>query len=102
MPRLKCMTKKEKALKQELLANKQQQINNYQQSVQQQIQKENQHITQAVINDINAFVKEYGKENGYKIILGARGNGNIMYADSSKNITKEVLIYLNKKYQGDL
>ncbi|NER12985.1 OmpH family outer membrane protein [Leptobacterium flavescens] len=94
------MSKKEKELQQELLNGKQQQINNYQQAVQRQIQEEDQKMTQTVINDINDYVKEYGKNNGFKIIFGAGGNGNIMYAHEASDLTREVLEGLNKSYQG--
>ncbi|MEW7280545.1 OmpH family outer membrane protein [Aquimarina sp. 2201CG1-2-11] len=93
------LSKKEVALKKELLANKQQQINNYQQAIQKQIQEEDQKMTQTVVNDINDYIKEYGKENGYKIILGASGSGNIMFADETADLTTEVLDGLNTEYE---
>ncbi len=95
------MTKKELELKQELLANKQQQVNNYQQAIQKQIQEEDQKVTQTVINDINDYVKEFGKKKGYNIIFGASGGGNIMYADKTTDLTDEVLEGLNSNYVGN-
>ncbi len=94
------MSKKELSLKQELLGNKQQQINNYQQAIQKQIQEEDQKVTQTVINDINDYVKEYGKKKGYPIIFGAGGNGNIMYAEEASDLTNDVLTALNASYEG--
>ncbi|WP_190808396.1 OmpH family outer membrane protein [Flagellimonas sp. S3867] len=94
------MTKKELDLKQKLLQSKQQQINNYQQAIQKQIQEEDQKMTQTVLNDINGFVTDYGKENGYKIILGAKGDGNIMYAQDASDLTQTILDKLNDEYQG--
>lgn len=94
------MSKKELKLKQELLGNKQQQINNYQQAIQKQIQEEDQKATQTVINDINDFVKEYGKTNGYDIIFGASGTGNIMYANEGTDLTAKVLEGLNAEFGG--
>ena len=94
------MTQKELELKQQLLSNKQQQVNNYQQAIQKQIQEEDQKVTQTVINDINDYVKEYGKRNGHRIILGAVGGGNIMYADDAADLTEKVLEGLNKEYEG--
>lgn len=94
------MSKKELELKQELLTNKQQQIGNYQQAIQKQIAEEDQKATQTVINDINDFVKEYGKKNNYRIIFGASGAGNIMYADEGTDLTEEVLAGLNNEYKG--
>lgn len=92
------MSKKELELQQELLASKQQQVNNYQQAIQRQIREEDQKMTQTVINDINDYVKEYGKKKGYRIIFGASGGGNIMYAADAADLTEEVLDGLNAEY----
>lgn len=92
------MTPKELELKQELLSNKQQQINGYQEAIQKQIQEEDKKVTQTVINDINDYVKEYGKSKGYKIIFGATGGGNIMYAAENADLTEKVLKGLNAEY----
>lgn len=94
------MTEKELALKQELLQNKQQQINNYQQAVQKQIQEEDQKMTQTVVNDINDYVKAYGKNHAHRIIFGAQGSGNIMYAEEGTDLTNKILEGLNKQYHG--
>jgi outer membrane protein len=94
------MTPKELELKQELLSNKQQQINGYQEAIQKQIQEEDKKVTQTVINDINDYVKEYGKNKGYKIIFGASGGGSIMYAAESSDLTEKVLKGLNAEYDN--
>lgn len=94
-------SKKELELKQELLGNKQKQVNNYQQAIQKQIQEEDKKATQTVINDINDYVKEYGKENGYKIIFGASGTGNIMYAGEDSDLTEKILEGLNREFRGE-
>lgn len=93
------LTPKELKLKQELLQNKQQQINGYQETIQKQIEDENKKVTQTVVNDINDYIKEYGKKKGYKIIFGASGTGNIMYADEATDLTEEVLKGLNSEYE---
>lgn len=51
-------------------------------------------------NQLNQYVKEYGEENGFEIIFGANGQGNIMHADESLNISKEIIEYANRKYSG--
>ncbi|WP_378185626.1 OmpH family outer membrane protein [Aquimarina sp. W85] len=94
------MSKKELELKQELLGNKQQQINNYQQAVQKQLQEEDKKVTQTVINDINDFVKDFGKTNGYTVIFGATGSGTIMYGETSADLTDQVLEELNSEFEG--
>ncbi len=47
---------------------------------------------------INEQVKKYGKEKGYAFILGASGNGSLMYAADSEDITIEVIDFLNTNY----
>ena len=95
-----AMSGKELELKQELLSNKQQQLNNYQQAIQKQIEEEDKKSTQTVINDINDYVKEYGKKNNYEIIFGASGSGSIMYASDKADLTDEVLLGLNSEFDG--
>lgn len=94
------LSKKELELKQQLLSNKQQQLNNYQQAIQKQLQEEDAKATQTVINDINDYIKEYGKKHNYPIIFGASGGGNIMYASDASDLTNEVLEGLNSEFEG--
>lgn len=49
---------------------------------------------------INQYIADFGKEKGYTYIHGVTGQGNLMYADSIRNITPEVIDYINLKYQG--
>lgn len=95
------MTKKELRLKQELLSNKQEQLRNYQEAVQKQLKEEDEKNTQTVINDINSYVTEYGKKHNFRIIFGASGSGNIMYAEEGADLTAEVLEGMNADYQGN-
>lgn len=44
---------------------------------------------------INEKINDYGKEKGYDYIFGAKGDGSIMYASEAKDITKEVIAYIN-------
>ena len=92
------MSQRELALKQELLSNKQQQINQYQQAVEQQIQAENQKTNQLILQDINNYITKFGKQNPHHIILGALGNGNIMYAKEQIDLTQQILDGLNTQY----
>ena len=94
------LSKKELELKQQLLGTKQQQISNYQQAIKKQLQEEDQKVTQTVINDINDYIKEYGEKNNHKIIFGASGGGNIMYADDVTDLTQEILKGLNEEFKS--
>jgi outer membrane protein len=53
-----------------------------------------------ITQQLSQFVADYGKQNGYSYIYGNDGNGSLMYAEDSKNISKEVLKFVNEKYSG--
>jgi outer membrane protein len=77
---------------------KEQQLLRYRDVVQQQAQQENQRLTQAVLAEINAYLKQYGKDKGYTFIFGATESGNIVYAADGTDITEDVLRGLNAQY----
>jgi outer membrane protein len=79
-------------------AIKEQQLLRYRTAIQQQAQQENQRLTKAVLEEINAYLKQYGKEKGYTFILGATEGGNIVYAADGTDITEDVLQGLNAQY----
>jgi outer membrane protein len=60
-----------------------------------------QEYEQKLWDQINQYVGEYGRMKGYDFIMGATGDGNIMFADSTLNKTDEVLAFINKKYAGE-
>jgi outer membrane protein len=94
------MTPKEKQLSQELIKTKQNQLMEYQRATNAQAQQEDGKMTGDVMGQINAYLKKYGKDHGYKIIMAATEYGNIAYADESLDITAPVLEGLNKEYTG--
>lgn len=94
------MTAKEKALSQELIKTKQQQLVDYQQGIQQKYQQEDYAMTEQVLTQVNAFIASYGKEKGYKMILGANNSGNIVYAREALDITADLQKALNDNYLG--
>lgn len=52
-------------------------------------------------NQLNQYVQDYRKQNsGYKLILGVSGNGSVMDADKSLDITDDVVKYVNGRYDG--
>lgn len=93
------LTEKEAGLRQQILAGRQQEINEYQERLQKEVLTEEKKMKQTVINDINEYLKEFGKNGSYHIIFGAGGDGNIMYADESTDLTDKVLEGLNERYE---
>lgn len=79
-------------------AAKEQQLLRYRDAIRQQAQQENQRLTKAVLDEINAYLKQYGKDHSYTFILGATESGNIVYAAEGTDITDDVLKGLNAQY----
>lgn len=51
---------------------------------------------------LNEYIADYGKQEGYDFIFGASGEGNLMYADDSRDVTEAVTQYANERYiKGD-
>ncbi len=50
---------------------------------------------------LNDYITEYGDMEEYTLILGASGNGNIMYGNETADITTDLLNYANSKYNGN-
>ncbi len=82
------------------LQRRQQQVLNYQQAIREQAQKEDQKITEGVLAQVNAFLESYGQRNGYSLLLGANGNGSILYGNHAIDITEEVITALNQEHEG--
>ncbi|MBL7845559.1 MAG: OmpH family outer membrane protein [Cyclobacteriaceae bacterium] len=49
---------------------------------------------------INESIAAYGKENNYDYILGATGNGSLMFANPEVNITNDIIRFCNDRYSG--
>ena len=53
-------------------------------------------------SDIESFLEEYGKSNGYTYILGSSmQTKSVLYGEASLNITDAVIDALNKSYASE-
>lgn len=88
------------ALEQQL----QQQQTTFQQQHQQLEQKRlevDQKMTQALVQQINAYIQEYAEKEGYDMIFTSGVNSNLVYSKEAYNATEAVLAYINKRYRGE-
>ena len=58
-------------------------------------------LSKNVWNRLHIYIKEYAQAHHLKIILGTSGNGNVMFAEEAIDITKQILEFSNKKYEGN-
>lgn len=61
--------------------------------------KKEEDLMQPVLSKANVFINEWGQKKGYSMIFGTLQGGNILYADTSLNLTQQILADLNKNYQ---
>ncbi|MCP4458675.1 MAG: OmpH family outer membrane protein [Cytophagales bacterium] len=92
------LSSKEKELTEQLIQSKSKQLVDYQNAISQQSQQEDGIMTQRVLNEVNTFLTDYGKSQGYDVIFGATGGGNIIYTRDYIDITDEVIEKLNASY----
>jgi outer membrane protein len=82
------------------LMQKQQDLVQYRDNVARKLMEEEQKFNQELNDDIYEFLKTYGKDKGYKLVLGyTRGNSSMLYGGEGLDVTSEILQGLNTKYQ---
>ncbi len=91
------LSAKEADLSKQLIESKRKQLVDYQQAIQQQAEQEDYQMTQKVLTEVNGLINDYAEQQGYDIVLGASGNGNIVYAKEYMDITEDVIDMLNTK-----
>lgn len=50
---------------------------------------------------LNTYIKAFGEKHQYPVILGANGQGVLLYADSTLEITDQVIDFVNQRYAGN-
>jgi outer membrane protein len=83
------------------LALRQENYRNFQKRMGDQLKEMEDEMLTGVLNQVNSFVLDYGERERYRFIYGVTEDGNLMYADSSLDITEEILIEMNKQYEGE-
>lgn len=77
---------------------------NYYLTQQQQFEQDNNTTAQVyqdqIWKQINQYVSEYGKEHGYSYIFGGDGSGSVMYAENGNDLTEQMKVYVNSRYEG--
>ena len=94
------MSKKEKALAEELIRTRQKQLDDYRNATDTMAQQEDSEMTANVLAQVNNYLQEYGKQHNYRIILAATEYGNVAYAAKGLDITDDILERLNNRYEG--
>lgn len=71
-----------------------------QQQMERTYQQQSHDYTEAIWKQISHYTLVYGEANGYDYIFGTAGQGSLMYGASQRDITEEVVAYINQQYAG--
>ena len=52
-----------------------------------------------IYDKVTLFLKDYSQENGFEYVIGQTTGSGIWYADSTHDITNEVIEKLNEAYE---
>jgi len=79
------------------LQKKQQELQELDGKLSQQLLQVQQKMSEGLRDTINAFMKEYNKDNKYELIISNTSSDNILYAAKGYDITEEVTKILNER-----
>jgi outer membrane protein len=74
-------------------------LQRYTNAVKSMSQEKEKKLMEPVINKMNGYLKIWGEEHGYDLILGTMTGGNILQANSALNVTSRLLVDLNQHYK---
>lgn len=49
---------------------------------------------------IKSYSSQFSEENKYQLLIGSENNTSVLFAAENIDVTKDLLIYINKKYEG--
>lgn len=84
------------------LQEKEQQLAMTQRQMENQLMTSESEKNDLYFSKIRTFVDSFGIANGYQIIYNYNGVGNVLFIDSTYDITSIVVDELNKEYEADL
>lgn len=91
------MSQAEQISLQKELGNMQNSIMAKQQQMEDDLSSEKMRKLEDVRTRIQDFLKNYAKEKGYSFVLATGESDNVYYKDTTRNITADLLYYLNRQ-----
>ena len=79
------------------LEHKQDDLQNFRKSASRELGRERDKLARDILTDVYSAIEEYGKTNGFTVILDQR---SLTYAQSAVDVTDDVLKLLNSHYSA--
>lgn len=85
----------------ENLVKKQQNLMRYQETLAQDLAQEEAKVNNELYDRVADYLKKYGQDNNFQLVLTYQKGSGVLYANDSLNITNEIISGLNKAYQEE-
>lgn len=95
------MTRNEISAAEQELAQEQQDLQTYQQTVSAGLLEEERALNERLFDRITVYLEDYNQQKGYDIIFSYNKGNNIWLAEDALNITQDVLQGLNDQYKAE-
>ncbi|HYK75702.1 MAG TPA: OmpH family outer membrane protein [Daejeonella sp.] len=96
------LSAEQRAATEERLARKQQELAAYNQNAGNALANEEAAENEKLYNKVADYLKKHAKSKGYKLVLTySKTNPNLLFADESLDVTKEVVTGLNEEYKKE-
>ena len=59
----------------------------------------NKEINEKVWERLNPLINKFGKEEGFELMIGANGMGTVLYASEVRDVTDDLIRYVNTNYE---
>ncbi len=95
---MELLNEKAKKDKESVLAGKLTKLQEFDAAVYNEIGQERDKLAMEIGKEIEGIVKNYGKQNGYTMILN-ENNLSMTYGDETLDVTQDIIDILNKSYK---
>lgn len=86
----------QRQVREDRLVQRQQQYYGYRKAIKQQSATEEARVTEEVVRKADKLMKQYGREQGYDLVLAATEAGTVVYGREGADLTSEVIKFINK------
>lgn len=59
----------------------------------------NEEISKKIWERLNPLMEAYGKSRGLKLLIGANGQGTVLYGSKGADVTEDLIGFVNSKYE---
>lgn len=96
--RAEFLTITERENREKRLGQKQQELMQLEQKLTNDLSEKEAGVNKRIFENIEAFLKDYAKKNGFTYVFSYVPGGQLWYTDPALDITNDMLKHLNEKY----